>query len=401
MFLAPSSKPGTSRKSAGKPVIIRPDKSTPTLERIALDKGGAYNEAWLQALIHDHPQILPINDIEPGFGTPIPVAMEVACGAGFIDNLYLTPSGEIILVETKLWRNVQARREVVAQALDYVAALMGLGYQGFETAILKARGGGASLYALVADQPDAADESSFIDAVSRNLRRGRMLVIALGDGIRQEAEALAELLQSHAGAHFTFALVEIGTWRNVETGDIIAVPNTLAQTVMIERGIVVIDESGMPMIKPMPTGAVTKAQSITEEMFYEALAKRNPGLPTILKAFVAKLAPLGVYGDFKRTLQLRVDIPEQAKPLTIGYIQTNGQIWTTSVISSAPHAAAMHYLERLAAMIDGQVTQKADIYVSTNGSSAPYIDQLLPTHAEEWETAVRDLVLETQEALPA
>lgn len=398
MLMSPTAKPGMGRKTAGTPVIIGAAKSTPILERISLDKGGTYNEAWLQGLIHQHPQILPIGDIEPGFGSPIPVAMEVACGAGFIDNLYLTPSGEIVLVETKLWRNVQARREVVAQALDYVAALMGMRYQSFETAILKARGGGGSLHALVADQPDAADESSFIDAVSRNLRRGRMLVIALGDGIRQEAEALAELLQSHAGAHFTFALVEIGTWRNVETGDIIAVPNTLAQTVMIERGIVVIDESGMPIVKPMPAGATTKAQSITEEMFYEALAKRNPGLPATVKAFIAKLEPLGVYADFKRTLQLRVDLPEQAKPLTMGYIQTNGQIWTTSVISTAPHAAAMRYLERLAAMIGGAVTQKADIYVSTNGSSAPYIDQLLPAHADAWHDAIRALIQDTAHA---
>ena len=34
--------------------------------------------------------------------------------------------------------------------------------------------------------------SRFIDAISSNLTRGRMLVIALGDGIRQEAEALEQ-----------------------------------------------------------------------------------------------------------------------------------------------------------------------------------------------------------------
>ena len=45
--------------------------------------------------------------------------MEVNCGYGSIDNLFLTPTGDIILVETKLWSNAKARREVVAQALDY------------------------------------------------------------------------------------------------------------------------------------------------------------------------------------------------------------------------------------------------------------------------------------------
>lgn len=97
----------------------------------------------------------------------------------------MTPAGEIVLVETKLWRNVQARREVVAQALDYVSALMRMPYELFELAILKARGSkGGSLYDLVESHADALDEAGFVDAVSRNLVRGRMLVIALGDGIR-------------------------------------------------------------------------------------------------------------------------------------------------------------------------------------------------------------------------
>jgi hypothetical protein len=210
-------------KAVGLPVFIQSDGRSSTLERVALGAGN-FDEAWLQALIFDHPELLPISRIEPGFGAIVPIAREVACGHGSIDNLYLTPSGEIVLVETKLWRNVQARREVVAQALDYVAALMRMSYSDFEAAVLRARGGGASLYAALADALEPLEESAFIDAVSRNLSRGRMLVIVLGDGIRAEAEALAELLQSHAGAHFTFALVELAIWRNVGTGDILPFP---------------------------------------------------------------------------------------------------------------------------------------------------------------------------------
>src|SRR3546814_19642266 len=67
---------------------------------------------------------------------------------------------------------------------------------------------------LVHGHPEALDEAEFIDAVSLNLRLGRMLAIVLGDGIRTETEALCDLLQSHAGAHFTFALVELATWQN-------------------------------------------------------------------------------------------------------------------------------------------------------------------------------------------
>lgn len=43
--------------------------------------------------------------------------------SGSIDNLYLSTGGYAVLVETKLWRNPQARREVLSQTLDYIKDL--------------------------------------------------------------------------------------------------------------------------------------------------------------------------------------------------------------------------------------------------------------------------------------
>ncbi len=212
------------KKAAGSPILVSASNGSSTLERVFLG-AGMHDEDWLQRLIFEHPEILPISQIEPGFGTIIPAAREVACGHGFIDNLYLTPTGEIVLVETKLWRNVQARREVVAQALDYVAALMTMRFEAFEAAVVKGVGAKVTqLHSLIADQSEVLEEAAFIDAVSSNLARGRMLVIALGDGIRQEAEALVELLQGHVGAHFTFALVELAVWRQAGTEDLESSP---------------------------------------------------------------------------------------------------------------------------------------------------------------------------------
>jgi hypothetical protein len=85
--------------------------ATTPLERIHLGLG-THDEGWLQALILDNPELLSIAQLEPAFGQPIPVAREVPCGHGYIDNLYITPSGDIVMVEAKLWRNGQARREV-------------------------------------------------------------------------------------------------------------------------------------------------------------------------------------------------------------------------------------------------------------------------------------------------
>src|SRR3546814_18853830 len=83
---------------------------------------GLHDETWLQALIHDHPEILPIIDIEPGFGDLITMAREVPCRHGLIDNLFVTPSGDIVIVEAHLWRTTARRRKVMALPLDIVPA---------------------------------------------------------------------------------------------------------------------------------------------------------------------------------------------------------------------------------------------------------------------------------------
>ena len=380
------------RKATGSPVLIGPSGML-KLERIKLGSG-THNESWLQALIFNYPDLLPVAQIEPGFGLPLSAAREVACGHGSIDNLYLTPDGEIILVETKLWRNAQARREVVAQTLDYVSALMSMGYEAFEAAVCRAAGAKPkSLYAIIADAPDALDEASFVDAVSRNLARGRMLVLVLGDGIRQEAEALASLLQSHAGAHFTFALVEVAMWRDVASGTILAAPNTLAQTVMIERGILTFEQC-VPQIKAAPARAATKAHSLSEEMFFEELAKKDPKLPSAIRDFLRLVEPLGVYPDLKASLNLKVDLPEMPKPINLGYVGKNGKLWTRPLAWTVGHEQALAYSQALANLIGGKVALHDGIYLSTDGRSAPLVSALLPKQAEGWIAAIEQLLVE-------
>ena len=383
--------PLPARKALGAPFLLGTDGTSHKLEPVELGAVGGFKEAWLQQLIHDHPEILPIAQIEPGFGAPVAVVREMACGHGFIDNLFITPRGDIVLVETKLWRNPQARREVIAQALDYVAALMTMDYASFEAAATKAGLTATSLHALVADQADALEESAFFDALARNLKRGRMLVLALGDGIRQEAESLADLVQNQMMAQFTFALVEIKIYRNASTGEIIALPSTLAQTVMIERGILIFNE-GVPTIQPVPAKAVTKPKSITEDLFYEALAAKHPALPAAIKIFLAEAAALGVYPDFQASLNLKVDIADAPRPLNIGYIQKNGQLWTNPVRGVAGDTLALAYAQRLADLIGGKVAMPDEIYVTTNGTSAPSVANLLPDQRQGWLSAIQALI---------
>lgn len=390
-------------RAIGQPVLVHPDQPSRVLEPIRLGKGTTFDESWLQRILIDHPQALPISDIEPGFAPLIPVAREVPCGHGYIDNLYLTGNGEVVLVEAKLWANPQARREVVAQTLDYVAALSQMDFETFEREVLKGQvtiDSPRNLYQFVADQADVLDERDFIDAVAANLRRGRILALAVGDGIRQEAEALGDLLQSHGGAHFTFALVELASYRTHD-GAILLVPRTLVRTAMVERAVVRIEEGRIAVEAVAPvTPRGTVAETISDKAFFEAMATRDPALPDALRAFIASLEPLGVYRELRASMNLKWD-PGNGRPVNLGYIQRNGQLWTTPVAWATSQEIAQRYSEALAALIDGQPALNAkgvDPYVSTNGKSAPRIEQFIPANAEGWRQAIMRLQAEVRDA---
>src|SRR5690606_11653224 len=128
-------------------------------------------------------------------------------------------------------------------------------YETFEQAVMRARRaqglGASTIYDIVSGSQPALGEAEFVDAVSRNLARGRAVIAVVGDGIREDIAPLAELLQSHAGQRFTFALVELAVYQGGSNGVRIVVPSVLAKTVLIERGVVRIDDSGV-RIDPRP-----------------------------------------------------------------------------------------------------------------------------------------------------
>jgi hypothetical protein len=385
-------------RARGIPVLVDPGGKRSRLERIRLGSGN-HDENWLQELIQAEPSILPIADIEPGFGDPVAAAREVPCGHGFIDNLFLTPSGDIILVETKLWRNSEIRREVVAQALDYVAALTSMDYSRFEKAISKGMDAPQRIYELFADQPEALEEPDFIDAVSRNLKRGRILVMVLGDGIRSETEALTDLLQSHAGAHFTFALVELATWK-APSGAILAVPDVLSRTVMIERGIVRFEGTGVT-IEPPPPETKPRAQSISMGDFMGLMAERNPALPGAINAFIDAVEPFGVYPELRASLLFKIDLPEIRGAINFGYIAKNGKFCTDMTSGKMPESVWHSYSMALASLIGGSVKTEPSTYVIERDGSTPFIDRFLPEHLDQLVDAIASAIQQLREEVSA
>ncbi|QQP87548.1 hypothetical protein IGS68_15720 [Skermanella sp. TT6] len=388
-------------RALGSPVLVSGECAA-VLERVTLQpgKGEGYSEAWLQRLIHNYPACLPIDDIEPGFGMPVAVCMELPTAHGPIDNVLLTPEGNIVLVEAKLWRNPQARREVVAQALDYASCLFSMDYEALEAAALKGVFTGpdkpSRLYDLMPG--DALDEAAFIDAVNANLRRGRILIIVAGDGIRTEVERLADSLQSHAGFHFTLALVELAVFGAGGPDSLLVLPRTVAKTVMIERGVVRVDDrrttvvTSMPSPSAAPTAAKPLPGTISSEQFFEEIAKRNPEVPAHLQRFLNDLLPLGIAPEFRRSLILRWTSPA-GSTVNLGYIKTNGELWTDLTSHKAPKALAHRYVQELADALGFEVDTQSSTgacFVAKNGKP-PRIDAILDK-LDAWQAVIENFV---------
>ncbi|MEH2488619.1 hypothetical protein [Bradyrhizobium sp. AZCC 2230] len=107
------------------PILLTSEGRSVALELIPQrGPAAAMLEAEIQVLVHAHAAALPIAEIDPMFVGAISVCREMQLGrAGRVDNFLITPSGLPVLVECKLWRNPEARREVIGQILDYAKVL--------------------------------------------------------------------------------------------------------------------------------------------------------------------------------------------------------------------------------------------------------------------------------------
>jgi hypothetical protein len=117
---------------------------------------------------------LPIAEIDALFSGAVPICTELNTPAGPIDNFMVTPSGLPVLVECKLWRNPEARREVVSQILDYAKELSRWSSSDVQREVNRRlkRGGNLLLDMVRAANPEV-DEQQFNDSLTANLRRGR------------------------------------------------------------------------------------------------------------------------------------------------------------------------------------------------------------------------------------
>lgn len=260
-----------------------------------------FDENWLQNFIFTHHQAIPLNEIEPAFGPLVPVCRELPTRAGPIDMLFINPLGLPTMVECKLWKNPEARREVVGQILDYAKEISQWSYENLQDAIRKGQNvGKPSLYELASVNAENPDERDFIDNVSRNLRRGRFLLLIIGDGIRENVEQITNFLQKYAHLNFSFALVEFGVFKlpGQDDHNYFIQPRVVMQTVEIERAVFRIEDNQIKAVVPPVIGPPPpKRVKISEQVFFEKL-NADDATKAGLKTLFEQVQSIGLSGIF-------------------------------------------------------------------------------------------------------
>lgn len=278
------------------PILIDRNKGTSnTLEKIPISgKNSDYDERFIQNIAFDHPECLPINEIDRVYENLIPVCCELNTPAGPLDILYVTPKGRLVIAEAKLWRNPEARRKVVAQIIDYAKELSQWDYESLQREVSRAtKKTGNVLFDLVSKKHDI-NEAEFVDEVTRSLKKGRFLLLILGDGIREGVGAIAEFLQNTGNMEFTFGLVELALYK-AGNDEILIQPRVITKTIIIKRNIILLN-NGELQIEETTNEQESGSRELSElEKFYLKF------WPELLK-------------------KIRLDDPSQPLPRTIGKV---------------------------------------------------------------------------------
>lgn len=343
-----------------------PNTEAYSLEMIAAEK--VPEEDWIQNLIHQYPTLLSAEYFEPSFECLVSVCRELGTPAGKLDNFFVTPEGNLVFVECKLWKNPEARRKAIAQIIDYAAAISEWGYEELGAAINRANGTHAQnpLYDLVQNNDEALDEAVFVERVSKNLRMGRFLLLVVGDGIREEASRLQAFLQQKTGLQFTLGLLGLGIYQAPNREGYFIVPDVQLKTTIIERGIIRIENGHIKFTEQnsdFNSGkkSSARAKNLTETEFFEELSQHSPGSAIWLQDRLNNMAELGMTWDCKRGLMPRYS-PDGETTYNFGIFTSAGEFQvrnTTWGITGEKLNVVKKYVDDIASLVDGAHVEKS------------------------------------------
>ena len=294
-------------------------------------------EDYIQRALHTTPSLLPVSEVDSSFAPIISLGREID---GF-DNLFISPMGRITLVETKLWRNPQATREVIAQILEYAVRMSSWSYDDLQekarSALKPAPIADGSLYDAVrlAFPDDIPSEPEFIDEVSKSLTRGRFMLLVVGDGIRESLENMVGVLHQYPQMQFTFGLVELQLYEHPALpGGRLIVPQLLLNTQEVVRAVVKVQAEGIANVSVKIDEESNKSpqgyqrRRLTEDEFLDEI--EDEADKNTIKRLLTFANEIGITLQWRSAgVSFRIDDPGgSGQKLTLFVINRQGMIYT-------------------------------------------------------------------------
>lgn len=243
----------------GIPALLSGGNEAPinTLRPISFARGdqACFDETLLQRIVDQTPEILPIRDFYPAVSSVCSLGREIPVDLGerqgFIDNLLVTNDGHLVLVETKLYRNPEALREVIIQTLQYGMAVNHMPLLELESRARRGDRNGTllrndeTIHARVFGQVDQGlmkgVPDNFEYALERYQRTGEILLLVVADGIHTSVERITHWMnKSGRNSPTMFGLIELRFYE-LPDGQRVVIPKTLLKTREISRHVVIVD----------------------------------------------------------------------------------------------------------------------------------------------------------------
>lgn len=186
-----------------------------------LDQQAFDNEKLLQDVVESFPEVIALEDL--GVKEPfIVIGREVATMAGYIDVLCIDGDGGLTVIETKLARNSQIRREVIGQVLEYVAQLskwrandvVKVANQYFASTGVKVGDRPATLADLLEMEEGQQLEAlpiDLFDKIENNLREGSIKLVIASDSIPETLKDTVTFINSFS--NFDIYVLQIQSYQ--------------------------------------------------------------------------------------------------------------------------------------------------------------------------------------------
>jgi hypothetical protein len=211
-------------------IISKQGKNARRLQRTSIQQ-----EEYLQAYIHNNPDVLPLDELKDNLRLLI-LAREFNTASGPIDALGVDADGEIYIIEAKLDKNAD-RRRIIAQALDYGAALWAspeillqqLSGSEWRTRLTEFLGG------------DEAVTAAHLAAVQQNAAAGRFWFVVLMDRLDDRLRGLISFV--NANSRFKILGVELNLYQD---GDMEILIPTLYGAEIAKEAATDLKTSGSP-----------------------------------------------------------------------------------------------------------------------------------------------------------